>query len=103
MKKELVVQLHASFERLLHVEEEIGVEFWLARDLQEVLGYDRWENFEKVVKKAISACELSGYAISDHFLESTKMVPLGSGAEREVGDYMLTRYACSFQLARDLC
>ncbi len=94
MKKELIVQLHASFEQLLHIEEESGVEFWLARDMQNILGYDRWENFEKVIKKAITACDLSGYEIRDHFLESTKMVPLGSGAQREVGDYMLTRYAC---------
>jgi DNA-damage-inducible protein D len=94
MKKELVVQLHASFEQLMHAEEESGVEFWLARDLQKVLGYDRWENFEKVIKKAVSACEKSGYAAKDHFLEITKMVPLGSGSERPVSDYMLNRYAC---------
>jgi DNA-damage-inducible protein D len=94
MKKELIVQLHASFEELAHVEEEAGVEFWLARDLQKVLGYDRWENFERVIEKAITACETSGYDASDHFLEATKMVPLGSGAEREVSDHMLTRYAC---------
>jgi DNA-damage-inducible protein D len=94
MKCELIAQLHASFEQLVHVEEQTKVEFWLARDLQKVLGYDRWENFAKVVKKAISACEISGYAAKDHFLEITKMVPLGSGAERSVSDYMLTRYAC---------
>jgi DNA-damage-inducible protein D len=94
MKKELITQLHASFEHLIHVEEGTGIEFWLARDLQEVLGYERWENFEKVIKKAITACEQSGYGTHDHFLESAKMVPLGSGAQRKVGDYMLTRYAC---------
>ena len=94
MKKELIVQLHASFEQLVHREEESGIEFWLARDLQTVLGYDRWENFAKVIAKAISACEQSGYVGRDHFLETTKMIPLGSGSERPVGDYMLTRYAC---------
>ena len=94
MKKELIVQLHASFEQLAHREEQSGVEFWLARDLQKVLGYDRWENFGKVIEKAVSACDKSGYETRNHFLETTKMVPLGSGAEREVGDYMLTRYAC---------
>ena len=94
MKQELIAQLHASFEQLVHVEEETKVEFWLARDLQRVLGYDRWENFEKVVRKAITACDGSGYVVTDHFLETTKMVLLGSGAERPVLDYMLTRYAC---------
>jgi DNA-damage-inducible protein D len=94
MKKDLIVQLHTSFEQLVHREQESGVEFWLARDLQKPLGYDRWENFLKVIDRAISACEKSGYEIHDHFLETTKMVSLGSGAEREVSDYMLTRYAC---------
>ncbi|MGW8256939.1 MAG: DNA damage-inducible protein D [Thermoguttaceae bacterium] len=94
MKKELIVQLHASFEQLIHVEEKSGVEFWLARDLQEVLGYQTWRSFEQVVQKAISACQNSGYNPNDHFAEISKMVPLGSGAQREVGDYMLTRYAC---------
>jgi DNA-damage-inducible protein D len=94
MKKELIVQLHASFEQLLHFEEESGVEFWLARDLQEVLGYQTWRSFEQVVQKAITACQNSGYNAKDHFAEISKMVPLGSGAQREVGDYMLTRYAC---------
>jgi hypothetical protein len=83
MKKELIVELHASFEQLVHQEEDTGVEFWLARDLQKVLGYDRWENFEKVIQKAISACEKSGYAAKDHFLEVTKMIALGKGGERQ--------------------
>jgi DNA-damage-inducible protein D len=94
MKKELIVQLHASFEQLLHIEEDTGIEFWLARDLQDVLGYQTWRSFEQVLEKAITACENSGYNPNDHFAEISKMVPLGSGAQRKVSDYMLTRYAC---------
>ena len=81
MKRELIEQLHGSFEQLVHVEQDTGVEFWLARDLQSILGYDRWENFERVVNRAITACETSGYGATDHFLETTKMIPIGKGAE----------------------
>ena len=94
MEKELIVQLHASFEQLVHREEESGIEFWLARDLQKILDYQTWRSFEQVIEKAVTACRNAGYNPGDHFAEVSKMVPLGSGAEREVSDYMLTRYAC---------
>lgn len=94
MKRDLIAQLHVTFEQLVHEDLDTSVEFWLARDLQTVLGYQRWENFSKVISRAITACELAGYDPKDHFLEVTKMVSLGSGADREVGDYALTRYAC---------
>jgi len=71
-----------------------GVEFWLARDLQYLLGYTKWDNFLKVVSKAKTACEVSGHPVEDHFADVGKMVDLGSGSQREVDDMMLTRYAC---------
>lgn len=93
MKKEVIVRLHASFEELVHKDED-GGEYWLARDLQELLGYAKWENFAKVIDKAGTACKASGYDSEDHFLDVRKMVELGSGATRAVDDIALTRYAC---------
>jgi DNA-damage-inducible protein D len=94
MKKDIIVKLHSKFEELVHTEQDTGVEFWLARELQEILGYAKWENFSKVISKAKIACDSSGYETPDHFLDVRKMVTLGSGAEREVEDVALTRYAC---------
>jgi len=70
------------------------VEIWFARDLQPLLGYARWENFQVAINRAVESCKTQGVSIDDHFREVTKMVTLGSGATREVQDYMLTRYAC---------
>ncbi len=94
MKKELIVQLHASFEQCVQTETESGTQFWLARDLQSLLGYMRWENFIKVIEKARTACRNTGYDVDDHFLDTTKMVDLGSNSQREIEDVMLSRYAC---------
>ena len=71
-----------------------GVEFWYAREVMGVFGYTQWRRFEETIKRAMISLESSKTPVSDHFADIGKMVPLGSGAERLVKDYMLTRYAC---------
>lgn len=92
MKKELVAQLHHAFENIIQKDEKI--EFWYARDLQKLLGYEKWDNFLKVVIKAKSACLTSKHNVIDHFADISKMVSLGSGSRRKIDDIKLTRYAC---------
>lgn len=81
------------FENIKHVN-EYGQEFWYARDLQVALEYETWRSFQKVILKAQNACENADNNVSDHFVDVGKMVNLGSGSQREIGDYMLSRYAC---------
>lgn len=94
MEKNKFIAIKSQFDKAIHIIAETNLEYWLARDLMPLLGYERWENFEKVIKRSMEACENSEMVVSDHFREVTKMVQLGSGSKRNVRDYMLTRYAC---------
>ncbi|MEB4675934.1 DNA damage-inducible protein D [Enterobacteriaceae bacterium G50] len=84
---------HQPFEDLRKSEGE-GQEYWSARELAPLLDYRDWRNFLKVLSRAEQACQSSNQAIADHFVETNKMVTLGSGAQREVEDFHLSRYAC---------
>ena len=82
-----------TFESIKHINEQ-GNEYWYARELMQVLEYTRWENFVKVIEKAKLACKLSENIIADHFADVSKMVAIGSNAQRKQDDYELSRYAC---------
>ena len=92
MDKLIITKLQKTFEDYAY--EADGVEFWYARDLQNILGYAQWRNFLVIMDKAKESCKNAGQIIADHFAGVSKKVKIGSEAEREIDDIMLTRYAC---------
>ena len=84
----IIAKLQKTFED--YAQKTEGIEFWFARDLQMLLGYDKWENFLNAIEKAKIACNNSNHDVNDHFPNVGKMVELGSGAKREIGDILLT-------------
>lgn len=94
MDNTTIQKMQSRFDSLSHRLPEENVEFWFAREIQEPLGYSKWERFRDAVARAITSCETTGYDPDNHFRVVTKMAQLGSGAERATEDFMLTRYAC---------
>ena len=90
---DLVKYSEQTFESIKHVN-EYGEEYWLARELQLVLEYAQWRRFSDAIERAKLACKNSGFAVEDHFADIGKMVDIGSGAERQIDDVMLSRYSC---------
>ena len=92
MEKDTILKLNKRFEEYAY--EQDGIEYWLARELQELLGYADWRNFLNAINKAKESCETTGEGVSDHFVDVTKTIQMPKGASKEVPDFMLTRYAC---------
>ena len=92
MEKETITKLTKTFEEYAYQQD--GIEFWLARELQELLGYSDWRNFLNAVEKAKDSCKVTGETVINHFVDVTKTIPMPKGATKEVPDIMLTRYAC---------
>ena len=91
--KSIINITEENFESIKHIDEN-GVEYWNARELMDILTYSKWGNFEKVINKAKEACENSDISVNDHFADVGKTIKMPKGAEKEILDYKLTRYAC---------
>lgn len=94
MDRKKIELIKQQYDLATHSADDSDVEFWYARDLMPLLGYERWENFDKAISRAIDSCETGGVTVSDHFREVTKLISTAKTAHRPVKDYMLTRYAC---------
>lgn len=94
MNTNTITKLKNSFDAIQQAVSGSDVEFWYARDLQQMLGYAQWRNFLEVIEKAKISCDTAGAVVQNHFADVSKMVGIGSGAERPVDDIVLTRYAC---------
>ena len=92
-KKEIVTYSQQTFENIKHTDEN-GTEFWYARELQTALEYAQWRRFQESIVRAKTACEASGLDVEDHFADVGKMITLAKGAQREITDIKLSRYAC---------
>lgn len=94
MDKELISVLKTNFDNMAHFDKENGIEFWYARELQLAFEYTEWRKFIGVIDKAKTACNNAKQNIDNHFVDVAKMVTIGSGAQREIEDIKLTRFAC---------
>lgn len=92
MEKQTIAKLNKTFEEYAY--EQAGVEYWLARELQELLGYTEWRNFFNAVDKSKESCRATREEVADHFVDVNKTIPMPKGATKDVPDVMLTRYAC---------
>lgn len=94
MDRAQMTVIKQSFDKIIHHTSDEQIEYWYARELMPLLGYDRWENFYKAIVRAMESCQAANVPVKNHFQAETRIVSLGSGSKRAVKDYMLTRYAC---------